>query len=595
MAIALDMQSADFDERFQALLAAKRETSADVDLAVADIIEDVRQRGDTALAELSLRFDRIEIGRVGLKVSAAEIEAAIGACDRTALEALKLAHARVMDFHLRQKPADVRFTDPLGVELGWRWRPIDSVGLYVPGGAASYPSSVLMNAVPAKVAGSRRLAMVMPAPDGQTNPLALAAARIAGVDEIYRVGGAQAIAALAFGTATIAPVDKIVGPGNAYVAAAKRRVFGVVGIDMIAGPSEVVVLADATADPRFVAADLLAQAEHDEAAQSILITDEARLARAVEAEVERQLESLPRAKIAGASWRDNGAVILCPSLEAAIPLVDQARAGASRDHDARRRGAWRQNRQRRRDLHRGPYARSDRRLCRRLEPCPADRPLSPLLVGAWRPRLHEAHVAAQMRRPLARGSRARRRHAGQGRGARGARALGRAQASREQPMSRKPAKSRNRLAGVTLDEATIPRGLADVDHERAVAIFDLIEENSFGIPGRDDGPYTLKISQEESKLTFEVKAANGEPAASIVVSMTPFRPLLKDYFLVCETYYSAIRTASPRQIEAIDRERTTLHNEGAELMAQRLAGTADIDQATARRLFALVSALRWRV
>ena len=323
MAIALDMQSADFDERFQALLAAKRESSADVDLAVADIIEDVRQRGDTALAELSLRFDRIEIGRVGLKVSAAEIEAAIGACDRTALEALKLAHARVMDFHLRQKPADVRFTDPLGVELGWRWRPIDSVGLYVPGGAASYPSSVLMNAVPAKVAGSRRLAMVMPAPDGQTNPLALAAARIAGVDEIYRVGGAQAIAALAFGTATIAPVDKIVGPGNAYVAAAKRRVFGVVGIDMIAGPSEVVVLADATADPRFVAADLLAQAEHDEAAQSILITDEARLARAVEAEVERQLESLPRAKIAGASWRDNGAVILCPSLEAAIPLVDR--------------------------------------------------------------------------------------------------------------------------------------------------------------------------------------------------------------------------------------------------------------------------------
>ena len=323
MAIALDMQSADFDERFQALLAAKRETSADVDLAVADIIEDVRQRGDTALAELSLRFDRIEIGRVGLKVSAAEIEAAIGACDRTALEALKLAHARVMDFHLRQKPADVRFTDPLGVELGWRWRPIDSVGLYVPGGAASYPSSVLMNAVPAKVAGSRRLAMVMPAPDGQTNPLALAAARIAGVDEIYRVGGAQAIAALAFGTATIAPVDKIVGPGNAYVAAAKRRVFGVVGIDMIAGPSEVVVLADATADPRFVAADLLAQAEHDEAAQSILITDEARLARAVEAEVERQLESLPRAKIAGASWRDNGAVILCPSLEAAIPLVNR--------------------------------------------------------------------------------------------------------------------------------------------------------------------------------------------------------------------------------------------------------------------------------
>ena len=323
MAVALDMQSADFDERFAALVAAKRETSADVDLIVADIIDDVRQRGDAALAELSLRFDRVEIGRLGLRIDAAEIEAAIDACEKKALEALKLAHTRVVDFHLRQKPVDVRFTDPLGVELGWRWRPIHSVGLYVPGGAATYPSSVIMNAVPARVAGCRRLAMVMPTPDGHTNPLALAAAHIAGVDEIYRIGGAQAIAALAYGTDTIPPVDKIVGPGNAYVAAAKRRVFGVVGIDMIAGPSEVVVLADRNADPRFVAADLLAQAEHDEAAQSILITDDADLARAVEAEVERQLESLPRAKIAGASWRDNGAVILCPSLKAAIPLVDR--------------------------------------------------------------------------------------------------------------------------------------------------------------------------------------------------------------------------------------------------------------------------------
>jgi histidinol dehydrogenase len=323
MAVALDMQSADFERRFGSLVVAKRESSADVDLTVADIIDDVRHRGDAALAELSLRFERIEIGRIGLKVGAADIEAAIGACEKKALEALKLAHARVMDFHLRQKPADLFFTDPLGVQLGWRWRPIDAVGLYVPGGAASYPSSVIMNAVPAKVAGCRRLAMVTPTPDGHINPLALAAARIAGVDEIYRVGGAQAIAALAFGTDTIAPVDKIVGPGNAYVAAAKRRVFGVVGIDMIAGPSEVVVLADRSADPRFVAADLLAQAEHDEAAQSILITNDAGLARAVEAEVERQLESLPRAKIAGASWRDNGAIILCPSLEAALPLVDR--------------------------------------------------------------------------------------------------------------------------------------------------------------------------------------------------------------------------------------------------------------------------------
>src|ERR1700678_4495640 len=298
MAVALDMQSADFNERFASLVAAKRETSADVDLTVADIIDDVRHRGDVALAELSLRFERIEIGRIGLKIAAADIEAAIGACEKTALEALKLAHARVMDFHLRQKPADLFFTDPLGVQLGWRWRPIDSVGLYVPGGAAKYPSSVIMNAVPAKVAGCRRLAMVMPTPDGAINPLVLAAARIAGVDEIYRGGGAQAIAALAYGTETIAPVDKIVGPGNAYVAAAKRRVFGVVGIDMIAGPSEVVVLADANNNPAWIAADLLSQAEHDVSAQAILVTNAAGFAIAVEKAICNHLTTLPRAAIA---------------------------------------------------------------------------------------------------------------------------------------------------------------------------------------------------------------------------------------------------------------------------------------------------------
>jgi histidinol dehydrogenase len=323
MAITLDMRSADFERRFAVLMAAKRESSADVDVAVAAIIADVRARGDEALAELSLRFDRVDIARLGLRIGAAEVEAAIAACAKTALEALKLAYSRVTAFHRRQKPADLRFTDPLGVELGWRWRPIDAVGLYVPGGAASYPSSVIMNAVPAKVAGCRRLAMVVPTPDGHINPLVLAAARIAGVDEIYRVGGAQAIAALAYGTQTIAAVDKVVGPGNVYVAAAKRRVFGVVGIDMIAGPSEVVILADRGADPRFVAADLLAQAEHDEAAQSILITDDGGLARAVESEVDRQLADLPRAETAGASWRDNGAIIVCPSLESALPLVDR--------------------------------------------------------------------------------------------------------------------------------------------------------------------------------------------------------------------------------------------------------------------------------
>ncbi len=323
MAIELDMGSADFERRFGALLGAKRESAADVDAAVAAIIEDVRARGDDALAEFSLQFDRVNLRAKGLAIGPAEVEAAVAACDPRALEALELAHSRVTTYHERQKPTDLRFTDALGVELGWRWRPIDAVGLYVPGGAASYPSSVVMNAVPARVAGCRRLAMVVPTPDGRVNPLVLAAARIVGVDEIYRVGGAQAIAALAYGTQTIAAVSKVVGPGNAYVAAAKRRVFGVVGIDMIAGPSEIVIIADSSADPSFVAADLLAQAEHDEAAQSILITDDGVLARAAMAEVERQLATLPREKIAGASWRDYGAIILCPTLDAALPLVER--------------------------------------------------------------------------------------------------------------------------------------------------------------------------------------------------------------------------------------------------------------------------------
>jgi histidinol dehydrogenase len=323
MALDLDMGSPDFERRFAALLEAKRESAADVEAAVAAIVDDVRARGDEALAEYSQRFDRVDIAAKGLRIGAAEIDAAVSRCNPKALRALELAHARVTAYHQRQRPSDLRFTDTVGVELGWRWRPIDAVGLYVPGGAASYPSSVVMNAVPAKVAGCRRLAMVVPTPDGAINPLVLAAARLSGVDEIYRVGGAQAIAALAYGTRTIAPVAKIVGPGNAYVAAAKRRVFGRVGIDMIAGPSEVVILADATADPRFVAVDLLAQAEHDAAAQSILITDDRELARAAAAEVERQLATLPREKIAGASWRDNGAIIVCPSLRAAAPLVDR--------------------------------------------------------------------------------------------------------------------------------------------------------------------------------------------------------------------------------------------------------------------------------
>ncbi len=323
MAMFLDAGAADFEPKFVALLAAKRETAADVDEAAGKIIADVRARGDAALADYSLRFDRIDFAQVSLRVAADEVDAAVAACPREALDALAFAHERILAFHRRQVPKDEYFTDALGVKLGWRWRAIEAVGLYVPGGAASYPSSVLMNAVPAKVAGCKRVAMVAPARQGRLNPLVLAAARIAGIDEIYRVGGAQAIAALAFGTQTIAAVAKIVGPGNAYVAAAKRRVFGTVGIDMIAGPSEVVVLADAGADPRYVAADLLAQAEHDEAAQSILITDDARLGRLVAEEVVKQLATLPRERIAAASWRDYGAIIKVAKLADAVALVDR--------------------------------------------------------------------------------------------------------------------------------------------------------------------------------------------------------------------------------------------------------------------------------
>jgi histidinol dehydrogenase len=322
MPIRLDSRSADFAARFAAFLATKREVSEDVDQAVRAIIADVRSNGDRALIELSRKFDRIDLDQVGLRVSAAELDAATAACDKRALDALGLARDRIEAYHQRQKPKDDRFTDALGVELGHRWSAIEAVGLYVPGGTAAYPSSVLMNAVPAKVAGVPRVVMVVPAPDGKLSPLVLAAAKLAGVDEIYRVGGAQAVAALAYGTATIKPVSKIVGPGNAYVAAAKRVVFGTVGIDMIAGPSEVLILADKTGNPDWIAADLLAQAEHDTAAQSILITDEAALADAVEQAVTAQLTTLPRGAVAGASWRDFGAIILVRHLDDAIPLVD---------------------------------------------------------------------------------------------------------------------------------------------------------------------------------------------------------------------------------------------------------------------------------
>jgi histidinol dehydrogenase len=326
MPIRLDTTDAGFERDFARLLAGKREVSEDVDDAVRAIIARVRAEGDAALRDYTLRFDRLDLSQTSIAVAPAEIDAALAACDAATLDALRLAHERIRAHHARQLPKDDFYTDALGVELGSRWTAVEAVGLYVPGGTASYPSSVLMNAVPARVAGVERIAIAVPSPGGVMNPLVLAAARIAGVNEIYRIGGAQAVAALAYGTETIRPVAKIVGPGNAWVAAAKRRVFGDVGIDMIAGPSEVLVIADGANDPAWIAADLLAQAEHDEAAQSVLITDDEAFADAVAAEVERQIARLSRGTTAAASWRDFGAVIKVRSLDEAPALADRIAA-----------------------------------------------------------------------------------------------------------------------------------------------------------------------------------------------------------------------------------------------------------------------------
>jgi histidinol dehydrogenase len=322
MAIRLDIRSGDFAQKFRAFLDAKRQTSADVEATVRAIVADVEARGDRALKDYTLKFDKLDLDTVGLRVTPAEIAAAQDAASRDALDALEFARGRIEAYHRRQVPQDDRFTDALGVELGSRWTAIEAVGLYVPGGTAAYPSSVLMNAVPAKVAGVPRLVMVVPTPGGVLNPLVLAAAELAGVDEIFRVGGAQAVAALAYGTETIAAVAKIVGPGNAYVAVAKRMVFGTVGIDMIAGPSEVLIVADRDGNADWIAADLLAQAEHDASAQAILITDDEKLADATERALADQLARLPREKVAGASWRDFGAIILLRNLDEAPPLID---------------------------------------------------------------------------------------------------------------------------------------------------------------------------------------------------------------------------------------------------------------------------------
>jgi len=323
VALRFDGSAPDFESRFAALLSAKRETAEDVEMAVRAIIDDVRRRGDAALIEYTLKFDRLELTPKDLAVDDSAFAEADRSVSAEARAALEMAAERIEAFHRRQIPADDHYTDGAGVELGLRWTAIEAVGLYVPGGTASYPSSVLMNAIPARVAGVERIVMVVPTPDGTVNPLILVAARLAGVREVYRVGGAQAIAALAYGSETVRPVDKIVGPGNAYVAAAKRLVFGTVGIDMIAGPSEILVVADADNDPDWVASDLLAQAEHDAAAQAILVTDSRQLADDVATAVERQLKTLARAETAAASWRDHGAIISVGSLAAAAGIANR--------------------------------------------------------------------------------------------------------------------------------------------------------------------------------------------------------------------------------------------------------------------------------
>ncbi len=323
MPVFLDTTDQDFETGFATLLSAKREDSPDVDHVVAEIIADVRARGDDAVIALTQRFDRLALTPQTLRFSSEEIATECARVPAAERQALETAAERIRAYHLRQMPEDQRWTDAAGAELGWRWSAVSAAGLYVPGGLASYPSSVLMNAIPAKVAGVERLAITVPTPDGAVNPLVLLAAHLSGVDEVYRIGGAQAIAALAYGTQSVAPVDKITGPGNAFVAAAKRRVFGKVGIDMIAGPSEILVIADAQNDPDWIALDLMSQAEHDESAQSLLITNDAAFGQEVARAVDRRLETLERRAIAGASWRDFGAVITVRDLDEAARLSNR--------------------------------------------------------------------------------------------------------------------------------------------------------------------------------------------------------------------------------------------------------------------------------
>src|SRR5581483_6918605 len=399
--------------------------------------------------------------------------------------------------HRRQMPAPIDYTDAAGVRLGLRWRPLAAVGIYVPGGTAAYPSSVLMNAIPARVAGVERVAMVVPAPDGVLNPLVLAAARLAGIDEVYRVGGAQAVAALAYGTATIAPVDKIVGPGNAYVAAAKRRVFGKVGIDMIAGPSEILVVADAANDPAWIAADLLSQAEHDPAAQAILVTDDGGFADAVEAAIAGHLARLPRAAIARQSWQEHGAVLLVSGWDEAAALIDRI----APEHVELAVAAGREAASRRGDLPRPPCARGGGRLRRRPQPRPADDAQRALCLGPRRARFHEAHDPCRLRRRQPGGDRSAGDPPRRGRGARRPCAVA---VDPAPPAMSEPGAATQRIAEITLDERTVVRRNPEIEHERATAIADLVHTNHFAPASGLLGPFRVHLATHEGRLSMEV-------------------------------------------------------------------------------------------
>ena len=563
MARRLDSAGAGFAAAFDALLAARRGVAENVDREAAAIVGAVREGGDAALLDYTARFDRIALTPDTIRLSEDERAAAAGAAPNSVRDALVQAAERIEAFHRRLMPADLDYRDDAGVRLGARWRPLEAVGLYVPGGTAAYPSTVLMNAVPARVAGVERIAMAVPTPDGALDPAVMAAAEVAGVTEIYRVGGAQAVAALAYGTGAIAPVDKIVGPGNAYVAAAKRLVFGTVGIDMIAGPSEILVVADAANEPEWIAADLLSQAEHDEDAQAILITDDNAFAGRVRHAVAGHLARLPRAAIAAASWREHGAVIVVGSLDEAPPLINRlapehlelAVAEPERLAEAvTSAGAIFLGRHTPEAI--GDYVAGPNHVLPTARSARFSSGLSPLdflkrttFVGCGRrePRAH---------RPGGRDAR-------RSRGPQCPRALGGAQARRRVGVKAwtgtRPA--RTGWSRSCWTRARASGGGPDYEHERRIAIHDLLEENTFAPAGGSGGPYRLRIGREEGRLLLDVENDLGVPQVRAVLPLASLRRTLRDYATICESYHEAIRTAPRSRIEAMDMGRRACHNE----------------------------------